>query len=82
MIGSQAVLDARNVEQTAAAVERLGVPVYLSGMARGLMGKNHPLHLRHKRRLALKVNEPPISAGIYSKMKHYAGHFYEMIVFP
>ncbi len=64
VIGSQAVLDARNVEQTAAAVERLGVPVYLSGMARGLMGKNHPLHLRHKRRLALKESDLVLLAGV------------------
>lgn len=46
------------------AVESLGLPVFLSGMARGLLGKSHPLHMRHKRRLALKESDCVILAGV------------------
>ena len=64
LVGSQAMLRARQVESLAQAVEQLGVPVYLSGMARGLLGQNHPHHMRHKRRLALKESDCVILAGV------------------
>ncbi len=54
VIGSQAMLDPSRVERLVSAVEALGLPVYLGGMARGLLGQGHPLQMRHKRRLALK----------------------------
>ncbi len=64
LVGSQAVVDAANVQAVAAAVERLNIPVYLSGMARGLLGKNHALNVRHKRRQALKEADLVILAGV------------------
>lgn len=64
MVGSQALLDNEKVGDLAAAVERLGVPVYLSGMARGLLGQNHALHLRHKRREALRQADLVLLAGV------------------
>lgn len=64
LVGSQALLDAPEVHQVAAAVEALGVPVYLSGMARGLLGRNHPLQLRHQRRNALREADLVILAGV------------------
>jgi acetolactate synthase-1/2/3 large subunit len=64
VIGSQAVLQAGRVTQIAAAVDRLGVPVYLSGMARGLLGEDHRLHMRHKRRNALKEADCVLLAGV------------------
>ncbi len=64
MIGSQATLEAPAIEELAAAVERLGLPVYLSGMARGLLGKGHRLQMRHKRRQALKEADLVILAGV------------------
>ncbi len=64
LIGSQALVDAANVSNLAAAVERLGLPVYLSGMARGLLGRAHPLQKRHKRRQALKEADLVILAGV------------------
>lgn len=48
IIGSQAVAEPERAAKLAEAVERLGLPVYLSGMARGLLGRNHPLQMRHK----------------------------------
>ena len=64
MVGSQALLENGRVGELAAAVERLGIPVYLSGMARGLLGKNHPLQLRHKRRKALRQADLVLLAGV------------------
>jgi len=64
MVGSQALLENEQVEDLALAVERLGVPVYLSGMARGLLGPDHPLQLRHKRRNALREADLVILAGV------------------
>jgi acetolactate synthase-like protein len=48
----------------AQALERIGAPVYLSGMARGLLGPNHPLHMRHRRKEALKKADLVILAGV------------------
>lgn len=64
LVGSQALLDAPAAGSLAAAVERLGLPVYLSGMARGLLGKDHPLQMRHQRRQALKEADLVILAGV------------------
>jgi acetolactate synthase-1/2/3 large subunit len=64
VVGSQSLLQADKADRIARAVERLGVPVYLSGMARGLLGANHSLHLRHKRRNALREADLVILAGV------------------
>lgn len=64
VIGSQALSDVAQVRDLARAVEKLNVPVYLSGMARGLLGSAHPLQRRHKRRLALKQADVVILAGV------------------
>lgn len=64
LIGSQAMLDANHVNALADAVTRLGIPVYLSGMARGLLGRNSALQYRHKRREALREADVIILAGV------------------
>ncbi len=64
LVGSQAVLAANEVAWVAQAIERLGIPVYFSGMARGLLGQRHPLHMRHKRREAFKEADLVILAGV------------------
>ncbi|MFM2067854.1 MAG: hypothetical protein RLZZ584_2763, partial [Pseudomonadota bacterium] len=64
VIGSQAMLCAGQAAALAGAVTRLGVPVYLSGMARGLLGREHPLQLRHARRSALREADCVILAGV------------------
>lgn len=64
VIGSQATLHAGEVSRLAEAVGSLGVPVYLSGMARGLLGRDHPLQMRHKRQLALKDADLVMLAGV------------------
>jgi acetolactate synthase-1/2/3 large subunit len=51
------------VEATARAVERLGMPVYLASNARGLLGRSHPLQMRHQRKRALKGADLVLLAG-------------------
>ena len=63
VVGSGALTDPTGAEEVAAAIETLGAPTYLGGMARGLLGADHPLHLRHGRTAALKEADLVILAG-------------------
>jgi acetolactate synthase-1/2/3 large subunit len=64
VIGSQALVRAGDAAAVADAVGRLGIPVYLSGMARGLLGRDHPLQMRHQRRQALREADCVLLAGV------------------
>lgn len=64
LIGSQGVLDPAAIPETCAAIERLGIPVYLSGMARGLLGRCHPQQFRHARKQALREADLVILCGV------------------
>jgi acetolactate synthase-1/2/3 large subunit len=64
VIGSQALSIAANADRIANAVAKIGIPVYLSGMARGLLGREHPLQMRHARRKALRESDCVILAGV------------------
>ena len=64
VIGSQALVESAGAGELAAAVERLGVPVYLSGMARGLLGRESALQMRHARRKALREADCVLLAGV------------------
>jgi thiamine pyrophosphate-dependent acetolactate synthase large subunit-like protein len=74
VIGSQSMVEASQAASVADAVERLGVPVYLSGMARGLLGRGSSgsglpegkegLQMRHARRTALRESDCVLLAGV------------------
>lgn len=64
LVGSQAVVEAANVDRVAAAVSALQLPFYLSGMARGLLGRAHPRQLFHHRRQALREADCVVLAGV------------------
>jgi len=64
VIGSQAMLHPAEVKKLSGSVASLGIPVYLTGMARGLMGRQHPLQMRHQRKMALKDADLVILAGM------------------
>ena len=65
VVGSQATLGGPDeANRVAEALERLAAPVYLSGMARGLMGKAHDIWYRHKRRKALGEADFVLLAGV------------------
>jgi acetolactate synthase-like protein len=64
LVGSQALVSPGSADRVRAAVEQLGAPVYLSGMARGLLGADHPLQARHRRREALRGSDCVLLAGV------------------
>lgn len=64
VIGSQALVLSTEAQHLAQAVTQLGIPVYLSGMARGLLGREHPLQMRHQRRQALREADCVLLAGV------------------
>lgn len=64
VVGSQALVAPGQAEAVAEALEQIGAPVFLSGMARGLLGVDHPLQIRHGRRKALKDADLVILAGV------------------
>ncbi len=64
VLGSQVTLRPREVMRTVESIERLGVPVYLSGMARGLFGREHAQWFRHNRGEALKEADLVLLAGV------------------
>ena len=75
VIGSQALAQPSAASRIAAAVTDLGLPTYLSGMARGLLGRDHPLHLRHQRRQALRESDCVVLAGVPCDFRlDYGGH--------
>lgn len=64
LVGSQALIEPSVAPLLQGSIEALGVPVYLSGSARGLLGREHPLLLRHRRREALREADCVILAGV------------------
>ncbi len=64
LIGSQALLNSGKTGELANALGSIGVPCYLSGMARGLLGAKNELLMRHKRREALKEADLVLLAGV------------------
>lgn len=64
IVGSQATLQPDNIDKLARAVGSLEIPVYLTGMARGLLGRSHPLQMRHQRKKALQKADLVVIAGM------------------
>ena len=64
LLGSGAVMNPQKAQALAAAVSRLGIPVYLGGMARGLLGKHDPLQMFHHRKEAIKESDLIVLAGL------------------
>jgi acetolactate synthase-like protein len=63
VLGSQTLVNVRDAEPIADAVRRIGLPTWLGGTARGLLGRQDPLQLRHKRGNALKEADLVIICG-------------------
>ncbi len=64
LVGSPAVADPERIGAVRTALEALGAPVYLSGMARGLLGAEHPLLMRHHRSKALREADCVVLVGV------------------
>ena len=63
IIGSQAVRFGET-DAIIKAIESIGAPVYLSGMARGLLGVSHPLLMRHNRGAAISKADCVLIIGV------------------
>ena len=65
IIGSQALVGMTppKAAQLAHAVTRLGMPTFLGGMARGLLGRENTLQFLHKRSRALREADVIVVAG-------------------
>lgn len=63
VVGSQALVNDATPERLAEAVQKLGMPSYLAGTARGLLGRHSDIQFRHKRSKALAEADLVIVAG-------------------
>jgi acetolactate synthase-1/2/3 large subunit len=65
VIGNQAMVNLTPDEagELAAAVDQIGLPCFLGGSARGLLGRKSDIQFRHKRTAALKEADLVIVAG-------------------
>lgn len=64
IVGSQALCNPRRATELAAAISSIGIPVFLTGMARGLLGNGHHLQYRHHRNEALAGADLVVLAGM------------------
>ena len=75
LIGSGAMMDPKRAALLAEAVKKIGIPVYLSGMGRGLLGKDNTLQMRHHRKEAIKSSDLIILAGVPNDFRlDYGNH--------
>ncbi len=63
VVGSQALVNTADATRLADAIRRLGVPTFLGGTSRGLLGRKDPLQFRHHRGKALKEADLVLVAG-------------------
>ncbi len=64
LVGSGAMMNPSLAGQLAEGLTILGIPTYLSGMARGLLGKENSLQYRHHRKEALREADVVLLAGV------------------
>lgn len=76
ILGSQATLPPISTKGLRAALDKMGIPCFLGGMARGLLGRNNPIHIRQRRKDALKEADVIILAGAIVDFRlSYGRHF-------
>ena len=64
VLGSGALMSPADAPALARAVSGLGLPTWLSGTARGLLGPSSPSQLRHRRKEALREADLVLLAGV------------------
>jgi thiamine pyrophosphate-dependent acetolactate synthase large subunit-like protein len=75
ILGSGAMSQPKRAGELAEAVEKLGIPVYLSGMGRGLLGRQSAIQMRHKRKEAIKESDLILLAGVPNDFRlDYGNH--------
>ena len=63
VVGNQTLVSVKDPQPIADALCALGAPVYLAGAARGLLGRQHELQLRHARGAALREADLVLICG-------------------
>lgn len=63
VIGSQTLVNSTEPERIAEAVEELGLPTWLGGSARGLLGRHSEIQFRHARKKSLKRADVVLVCG-------------------
>ncbi|MCB9597461.1 MAG: thiamine pyrophosphate-binding protein [Sandaracinaceae bacterium] len=63
VIGNQTMVSCHDPRSLAESVERIGMPTWLGGAARGLLGTQSPVQFRHKRGASLKQADLVIVCG-------------------
>jgi acetolactate synthase-1/2/3 large subunit len=63
VVGNQTMVSCRDPGALASAVRRLGMPTWLAGSARGLLGRDSELQFRHARGKALKEADVVLVTG-------------------
>ena len=76
LLGSQVTLPPTKAEDLKVALEKMGIPCFLGGMSRGLLGRNSAIHIRQQRRAALKEADVVVCAGAIADFRlNYGRHF-------
>jgi len=64
LLGNQVIHNKEYLERFVKALNKLSIPTYTSGMARGCLGKDDPFFFRHNRKHALKNADLVITVGV------------------
>ena len=76
LLGSQVSLPPAKSEEVRAALEKVGVPCFLGGMSRGYLGKNSPIHIRQKRKVAVKEADVVVCLGAVADFRLSYGRIF------
>lgn len=63
VVGSQTLVNLSDPQPVVDAIETLGIPVWLGGMARGMLGRHSDIQFRHQRTKALRECDLVIVCG-------------------
>ena len=77
LLGSQVTLPPTKAQNVKAALEAMGIPCFLGGMARGLLGRNSALHIRQRRKDALKEADVVVCAGAVADFRLSYGRVFK-----
>ena len=77
LLGSQVTLPPSKAENLKLALESIGIPCFLGGMARGLLGQNSALHIRQRRKEALKDADVVLCAGAVADFRLSYGRVFK-----
>ncbi len=76
ILGSQVSLPPAKSSEVRAALEKMGVPCFLGGMSRGYLGKNSPIHIRQKRKVAVKDADIIVCLGAVADFRLSYGRIF------